>query len=95
MSPRAGGEDAKTGARAPANTRGSMNVHHRTRGGEPGHIAPDGWGLDPNVLYTSSNRLWRTTNGGDSWERLSDNLTRADPMMFDPAPAYRSANGWC
>ena len=38
--------------------------------------------IDPNVLYTSSNRLWRTTDDGDSWERLSDDLTRADPMTL-------------
>ena len=62
--------------------RASMNVHYRTGGGEPGYIAPDWRGLDPNVLYTSSNRLWRTTDGGDSWERLSDDLTRADPMTL-------------
>ncbi len=35
--------------------------------------------LDPNTLYTSSNRLWRTTDGGKTWDRLSDDLTRADP----------------
>ena len=38
--------------------------------------------IDPNVLYTSSNRLWRTTDGGDNWERLGDDLTRADPMTL-------------
>ena len=63
-------------------TRALMNMHYRARGGEPGYIAPDGSGLDPNVLYTSSNRLSRTTDGGDSWERLSDALTRADPMTL-------------
>ena len=59
-----------------------MNVHYRAGGAEPGYIAPNGSGLDPNVLYTSSNRLCRTTDGGDSWERLSDDLTRADPMTL-------------
>ena len=38
--------------------------------------------LDPNTLYTSSQRLWRTTDGGRSWDRLSDDLTRADPMTL-------------
>ncbi|HSM60270.1 MAG TPA: hypothetical protein VK849_05710 [Longimicrobiales bacterium] len=38
--------------------------------------------LDPNVLYTSSNRLWRTTDGGKTWESLSDDLTRADPSTL-------------
>jgi photosystem II stability/assembly factor-like uncharacterized protein len=35
--------------------------------------------IDPNVLYVSSNRLWRTTDGGNSWDLLSPDLTRADP----------------
>jgi photosystem II stability/assembly factor-like uncharacterized protein len=38
--------------------------------------------LDPNVLYTSSQRLWRTTDGGNSWEALSGDLTRADPSTL-------------
>ncbi len=38
--------------------------------------------LDPNVLYTSSNRLWRTTDGGSNWTALSGDLTRADPMTL-------------
>ena len=126
-----------SGARAPAITRGSMNVYYRAGGGEPGYIAPDPKDLDvffsgtnngryldrynrrlgtsrvnpypwfysgepaldmlerwqwtfpiifspidPNVLYASSNRLWRTTDGGDNWERLSDDLTGADPMTL-------------
>ncbi|MCY3599856.1 MAG: glycosyl hydrolase [Gemmatimonadetes bacterium] len=38
--------------------------------------------IDPSVLYTSSNRLWKTTNGGDDWEAISGDLTRADPMTL-------------
>ena len=38
--------------------------------------------IDPNVLYASSNRLWRTTDGGTNWEALSPDLTRADPMTL-------------
>jgi photosystem II stability/assembly factor-like uncharacterized protein len=38
--------------------------------------------LDPNTLYTSSNRLWRTTDGGKTWDRLSGDLTRADPATL-------------
>ena len=126
------------GARAPAITRGSMAVHYRAGGGEPGYIAPDPKDLDvffsgtnngryldrfnrrlgtsrevnpypwfysgepaadmverwqwtfpiifspvdPNILYASSNRLWRTTDGGTNWEALSPDLTRADPMTL-------------
>ena len=38
--------------------------------------------LDANVLYASSNRLWRTTDGGTNWDALSPDLTRADPMTL-------------
>ncbi|MGD8815594.1 MAG: glycosyl hydrolase [Acidobacteriota bacterium] len=34
--------------------------------------------LDPDTLYVSSNRLWKTTNGGNSWQQLSPDLTRHD-----------------
>ncbi len=126
------------GAQVPAITEGSMDVHYRAGGGEPGYIAPDPKDLDvffsgtnngryidrfnrrlgtsrevnpypwfysgepasdmverwqwtfpivfspvdPNILYASSNRLWRTTDGGTNWEALSDDLTRADPMTL-------------
>ncbi len=38
--------------------------------------------IDPDVLYASSNRLWRTTDGGTNWDVLSPDLTRADPMTL-------------
>ncbi len=38
--------------------------------------------LDPDVLYVSSNRLWRTTDAGNSWDVLSPDLTRADPSTL-------------
>lgn len=38
--------------------------------------------LDSGTLYAASNRLWRTTDGGNSWERISDDLTRADPATL-------------
>ncbi|MDP9348976.1 MAG: glycosyl hydrolase [Gemmatimonadota bacterium] len=40
---------------------------------------------DPNVLYTSSQHVWRTTNEGQSWERISPDLTRADPRTLGPS----------
>src|SRR5213075_2691081 len=27
--------------------------------------------VDPTVLYTSSQHVWKSTNGGDTWERIS------------------------
>jgi photosystem II stability/assembly factor-like uncharacterized protein len=38
--------------------------------------------IDPNTLYTSSQRLWRTTDGGRTWKALSGDLTRADPSTL-------------
>ena len=38
--------------------------------------------VDPKVLYTTSQRVWRTTNGGDTWEAISGDLSRHDPKTF-------------
>ncbi len=38
--------------------------------------------VDPDRLYTSSQRLWMTEDGGRTWQQLSDDLTRADPMTL-------------
>jgi photosystem II stability/assembly factor-like uncharacterized protein len=40
---------------------------------------------DPNVIYTSSQHVWRSTNEGQSWERISPDLTRADPKTLGPS----------
>ncbi len=40
---------------------------------------------DPNVLYAGSQHLWRTSNEGQSWERISGDLTRADPKTMGPS----------
>ena len=37
---------------------------------------------DPNKLYTFSNHVHMTTNEGQSWELLSDDLTRNDPTKL-------------
>ncbi len=34
---------------------------------------------DPEVVYAASQHVWRTNDRGRSWERLSPDLTRADP----------------
>ncbi|HEX7049338.1 MAG TPA: hypothetical protein VF188_03915 [Longimicrobiales bacterium] len=41
--------------------------------------------IDPDVLYTSSQHLFRSTNGGQSWERISPDLTRHDPKTLGPS----------
>ena len=40
---------------------------------------------DPRVLYVGSQQLWRTVNEGQSWERISPDLTRADPKTMGPS----------
>ncbi|MCH7716050.1 MAG: glycoside hydrolase [Gemmatimonadetes bacterium] len=32
--------------------------------------------IDPHTLYFASNVLWKTTNGGQSWDQISPDLTR-------------------
>jgi photosystem II stability/assembly factor-like uncharacterized protein len=34
--------------------------------------------VDPRTLYFASNVVWKTTNGGRSWEQISPDLTRPD-----------------
>jgi photosystem II stability/assembly factor-like uncharacterized protein len=38
--------------------------------------------VDPTVLYTTSQRVWKSTNGGDTWEAISGDLTRHDPKTM-------------
>ena len=38
--------------------------------------------VDPNVLYTSSQHVWKTTNQGQTWEKISGDLTRHDPKTM-------------
>ncbi len=37
---------------------------------------------DPNVLYVSSQHVFKSNNGGQSWERISPDLTRHDPTTM-------------
>jgi photosystem II stability/assembly factor-like uncharacterized protein len=39
----------------------------------------------PKRLYVGSQHLWMTTTGGKSWERISPDLTRADPRTLGPS----------
>jgi photosystem II stability/assembly factor-like uncharacterized protein len=38
--------------------------------------------VDPNVLYTATQHVWKTTNGGQDWTQISKDLTRADPKTL-------------
>jgi photosystem II stability/assembly factor-like uncharacterized protein len=41
--------------------------------------------IDPKILYTSSQHLFMTTNGGQSWTKVSPDLTRADKATMGPS----------
>jgi photosystem II stability/assembly factor-like uncharacterized protein len=50
---------------------------------------------DPGTLYTGTQHLWKTTNEGQSWQRISPDLTRADPATLGPSggPITRDQTG--
>jgi photosystem II stability/assembly factor-like uncharacterized protein len=51
--------------------------------------------VDQKTLYTGSQHLWKTTNGGQSWDRISPDLTKHDPKTMGPSggPITRDMNG--
>ena len=51
------------------------NPKYRTDRSEPTLFSP----LDPHVLYFASNVLFKTTDGGNSWQTISHDLTRESP----------------
>ncbi len=51
------------------------NPKYRTDRTEPTMFSP----LDPHVLYFASNVLFKTTDGGNSWQTISPDLTRENP----------------
>lgn len=51
--------------------------------------------VDGTTLYASSQHLWRTTDQGQRWERISPNLTRSDPktMQASGGPITKDQTG--
>ena len=71
--------------------------------GEPSSAVKERWQwtypiifspVDPNLLYASSQRVWKTTNGGQTWDAISGDLTRHDPktMMDSGGPITHDMN---
>src|SRR5579862_3989394 len=50
---------------------------YRTDRSEPTMFSP----VDPHTLYYASNVLFKTTDGGNSWQTISSDLTRANPEI--------------
>lgn len=50
---------------------------------------------DKQALYATSQHVWRTRNGGQSWDRISPDLTRHDPATLGPSggPITRDQTG--
>ena len=49
----------------------------------------------PKALYTTSQHVWKSTNEGQSWERISPDLTRAEPTTMEASggPITRDQTG--
>jgi hypothetical protein len=71
-----------------------VNPYPRMFSGEPSSELFERWQwtypiifshADPRVLYTSSQHVWKTTTGGDTWEKISPDLTRHDPKTMGPS----------
>lgn len=70
-----------------------IQVYPRFFSGEPASSLPERWQwtypivfspMDPSILYTCSQHVWKTTNDGQSWEKISPDLTFADPETLGP-----------
>ncbi len=68
-----------------------VGAYPRFFSGEPSRDVKERWQwtypiifsyTDPNVLYTTSQRVWKSTNGGDSWDAISGDLSRHDPKTM-------------
>jgi photosystem II stability/assembly factor-like uncharacterized protein len=46
--------------------------------------------VDPHVLFFAGNVLFKTRNGGSSWETISPDLTREQPEVPDSIGIYRT-----
>ncbi len=51
--------------------------------------------VNPEILYTSSQHLWKTVDDGHSWTKISDDLTRGDPKTLGDSggPITHDQNG--
>ena len=64
------------------------NEKYRTDRTEPTLFSP----IDPHILYFSSNVLFKTTDGGQSWQTISPDLTRENPGVPPSVGALAAKN---
>ena len=81
-----------------------VSPYPRMFSGEPSSALVERWTwnqplifsyADPDVLYTSSQHLWKTIDGGQSWTKISGDLTRHDAktMGHSGGPITGDMNG--
>jgi photosystem II stability/assembly factor-like uncharacterized protein len=81
-----------------------VEVYPRFFSGENSASLPDRWQwtfpivfspFDPNVIYASSQFLYKTTNEGQSWTKISPDLTKHDPKTLGDSggPITHDMNG--
>jgi photosystem II stability/assembly factor-like uncharacterized protein len=81
-----------------------VQVYPRFFSGEPASALPERWQWtypivfspkDKATLYTSSQHLWKTTDEGQHWTRISPDLTRGDPatLGISGGPITHDMNG--
>jgi photosystem II stability/assembly factor-like uncharacterized protein len=63
------------------------DAKYRTDRTEPTLFSP----IDPHILYFASNLLFKTTDGGETWQTISPDLTRENPGV-PPSVAAMAAN---
>ena len=72
--------------------------------GEPARDMPERWNWTypiavaptaPHALYVGSQHLWRSVDEGESWARISPDLTRAEPETLDDSggPIVKDQDG--
>lgn len=68
-----------------------IQVYPRFFSGEPASALPERWQWtfpimfapqDPKIMYTCSQHVWKTINDGQSWQKISPDLTYADPTTL-------------
>jgi photosystem II stability/assembly factor-like uncharacterized protein len=81
-----------------------VQVYPRFFSGEPASALKERWQWtfpivisphDAKVIYTSSQHVWRSADAGQSWQRISGDLTRADPTTLGESggPITKDMNG--
>lgn len=68
-----------------------VGAYPRFFSGEPSSDVKERWQwtypiiysyVDPSVIYTSSQRVWKSTDNGQTWTAISGDLSRHDPKTF-------------